>query len=146
MSTYLEQLTGVKSVVSGFMGGKLKNPSYKEVVYKNTGHVETVEVIYDSKKITYTQIAKYFFEIHDFTQTDGQGPDLGDQYLSVLFYNSVDEKKSAYQLVNILTQKGYKVATTISKSNTFYRAEKYHQNYYKRHNKTPYCHLYKKIF
>ena len=143
---YMEKLPGVSDVVSGFMGGNLKNPSYRDVVFKKTGHIETVEVTYDPKKISYETLAKNFFEIHDFTQTDGQGPDIGEQYLSVLFYNDADEKTVAEKLVAVLTKKGYKVATTIRKAETFYKAEGYHQDYYERHGKLPYCHGYKKIF
>lgn len=143
---HLEKLPGVKEVVSGFMGGHVENPSYKDVVYKKTGHVETVEVTYDPKKITYETLAKNFFEIHDFTQTDGQGPDIGEQYLSVLFYSDAKEREVAEQLVAALTKKGYKVATTIRRAQTFYAAEGYHQDYYKRSKKVPYCHSYTKIF
>lgn len=143
---YLEKLDGVKDVVSGFMGGHLKNPSYREVSYTNTGHVETVEVIYDPSKISYETLAKNFFEIHDFTQTNGQGPDIGSQYLSVIFYGDMQEKAVAQKLVEILTKKGYKVATEIKKAETFYPAEGYHQDYYQRHGKLPYCHSYKKVF
>ena len=143
---HLEKLVGVKSVVSGFMGGHVKNPSYREVSYTNTGHVETVEVTYDAQKISYETIAKNFFEIHDFTQRNGQGPDLGSQYLSVIFYSDAKEKKIAHRLISLLRQKGYSVATKVQKVTAFYPAEDYHQNYYQRHQKVPYCHSYHKIF
>lgn len=143
---HLEKLDGVKDVVSGFMGGYKKNPSYQDVSYTETGHVETVEVTYDPAKISYESIAKNFFEIHDFTQTNGQGPDIGSQYLSVIFYSDEAERRTARKLIGILSQKGYKVATKIEKASTFYPAEGYHQDYYKRHGKVPYCHSYSKIF
>ncbi len=143
---HLEKLPGVKDVVSGFMGGHVKDPSYKQVVYTRTGHVETVEVVYDPKKISFETLAKNFFEIHDFTQTNGQGPDMGSQYLSVIFYNDTKEKEVVEKLVSVLTKKGYKVATTIKKADIFYAAEGYHQDYYARSGKLPYCHSYKKIF
>jgi len=143
---HLEKLPGVKSVVSGFMGGYVKDPSYRQVVLTRTGHVETVEVVYDPKKISFETLAKNFFEIHDFTQTNGQGPDIGTQYLSVVFYNDVKEKAEVEKLVSILSKKGYKVATTIKKADTFYAAEGYHQDYYKRSGKLPYCHSYTKVF
>ncbi|MEN8147899.1 MAG: peptide-methionine (S)-S-oxide reductase MsrA [Campylobacterota bacterium] len=143
---HLEKLPGVKSVVSGFMGGHVKNPSYKEVVYTRTGHVETVEVVYDPKKISYETVAKNFFEIHDFTQTDGQGPDIGTQYLSVAFYSDAKERAVVEKLVSVLTKKGYKVATTVKKADTFYAADGYHQDYYRRSGKLPYCHSYQKVF
>jgi peptide methionine sulfoxide reductase msrA/msrB len=143
---YMEKLPGVKEVVSGFMGGHLKDPSYEDVVYKETGHFETVEVLYDPKKTSYETLAKNFFEIHDFTQTNGQGPDIGKQYRSVLFYSDDKEKAVAAKLVDILTKKGYKVATMIKKADSFYKAEGYHQDYYERHGKLPYCHSYRKLF
>ena len=143
---HLEKLDGVKSVVSGFMGGHKKNPSYRDVSYTNTGHVETVEVVYDPEKISYETIAKNFFEIHDFTQRNGQGPDIGSQYLSVIFYSDVDEKMVAHKLIDILTKKGFRVATKVQKASTFYPAEGYHQDYYQRHGKVPYCHSYSKVF
>ena len=143
---HLEKLPGVKDVVSGFMGGHVKDPSYRQVVFTRTGHVETVEVVYDPKKISFETLAKNFFEIHDFTQTNGQGPDIGTQYLSVVFYNDTKEKAEVEKLVNILSKKGYKVATTIKKAETFYAAEGYHQDYYARSGKLPYCHSYTKVF
>jgi len=143
---YMEKLPGVEDVASGFMGGHLVNPSYWDVVEKETGHVETVEVTYDPQKIGYETLAKNFFEIHDFTQTDGQGPDIGEQYHSVIFYSSDAEREIAEKLVSLLTKKGFRVATTIRKSESFYRAEGYHQDYYQRHGKLPYCHSYNKLF
>ena len=143
---HLEKLPGVKSVVSGFMGGHVKDPSYRQVVSTRTGHVETVEVVYDPNKISFETLAKNFFEIHDFTQTDGQGPDIGTQYLSVIFYNDAKEKAVVEKLVGILSTKGYKVATTIKRADTFYAAEGYHQDYYERSGKLPYCHSYSKVF
>ncbi len=143
---HLEKLDGVKGVVSGFMGGHKKNPTYQDVSYTDTGHVETVEVTYDPREISYETIARNFFEIHDFTQTDGQGPDRGDQYLSVIFYNDAAEKAVAEKLIDILRQKGYKVATKIKKTTPFYAAEAYHQDYYERSRKVPYCHSYTKVF
>jgi len=143
---HLEKLDGVKDVVSGFMGGHKKDPTYQDVSYTETGHVETVEVTYDPEKVSYETIAKNFFEIHDFTQTNGQGPDIGSQYLSVIFYSDAAEKAVAEKLINILRQKGYTVATTIKKATPFYAAEAYHQDYYERSGKVPYCHSYTKVF
>jgi len=143
---HLEKIDGVQEVVSGFMGGHVDNPSYKDVVYKNTGHVETVEVVYDATKVSYETLAKNFFEIHDFTQTNGQGPDIGSQYLSVLFFSDKQEQKVGEKLIKILEEKGYHVATKLQKTSPFYKAEGYHQDYYQRHGKMPYCHSYSKIF
>lgn len=143
---YMEQLDGVIDVKSGYMGGTVKYPSYRDVIKGNTGHYETVEVLYDSVKIKFYDLAKFFFEIHDPTQTNGQGPDIGEQYLSVVFYNSQDEKAETLELINILKAKGYKIATMVKKVSIFYEAEDYHQNYYKRNKKIPYCHFYTKRF
>ena len=143
---YLEAKTGVKSVKSGFMGGFKKNPTYEQVVYTKTGHIETVEVVYDSSVLSYEALTKLFFEIHDFTQVGGQGPDLGERYESYVFYSNESEKKIAQNIIDILTKKKYKVATRLRKASTFYDASTYHQDYYQRHNSTPYCHAYTKIF
>ncbi|NPA27577.1 MAG: bifunctional methionine sulfoxide reductase B/A protein [Epsilonproteobacteria bacterium] len=143
-----EQLDGVIYAQSGYMGGKSKNPTYKEVCSGDSGHLEVVEVAYDPSKITFKDLAKYFFEIHDPTQTDGQGPDIGPQYLSAIFYNDEEEKRIAQELINELEKKGLKVATKLipAKEHPFYKAEEYHQNYYKKRGSKPYCHSYIKRF
>lgn len=141
-----EHKKGVVSAVSGFMGGKTRNPSYQDVVYKNTGHFEVVKVIYDPDEINYEELAKFFFEIHDPTQTNGQGPDIGSQYLSAVFYENNDEKEIINKLIGILNKKGYKVATKIIPISKFFEAEKYHQDYYDKNKQKPYCHTYKKKF
>jgi len=143
---YLESQKGVKSVESGFMGGFKKDPTYREVVYTDTGHIETVKVMYDEKLTNFEALAKIFFEIHDFTQVGGQGPDIGERYESIVFYNSESEKKVSEKLIDKLTKKGYDVATKLRQSSMFYPAETYHQDYYVKHRKVPYCHVYKKIF
>ena len=141
-----EKQPGVKDVISGYMGGHKVNPDYYGVIKGDTGHVETVEVIYDPSEISYEKLAKLFFEIHDSTQKDGQGPDIGSQYLSVVFYNNEEEKKTTENLIKILKTKGIDAATTLKPNSPFYAAEGYHQDYYARTGKTPYCHVYKKIF
>ncbi|MEA3374533.1 MAG: bifunctional methionine sulfoxide reductase B/A protein [Campylobacterota bacterium] len=143
---YFEKREGVIEARSGYMGGKLENPTYKDVSYKETGHVEVVEVEYDPKKVTFEELTKLFFEIHDPTQRDGQGPDIGSQYLSVVFYNDEAEKETTENLIGILKDKGYGVATKVRKVDTFWLAEEYHQNYYRKTGKSPYCHSYKKRF
>ena len=89
---------------------------------------------------------KLFFETHDFTQVGGQGPDIGDQYRSVIFYTSPEQKAVAEKYLKILTEKGFKVATKLQPADEFWKAEDYHQEYYDKKNGTPYCHIYKKIF
>ena len=143
---YLEKLQGVKEVISGFMGGTQKNPGYRDVVYHNTGHFETVEVVYDPGKVSYETLAKTFFEIHDPTQKNGQGPDIGSQYLSAVFVSTPQERRTIERLIGQLEKRGYRVATKILPKKTFYRAEAYHQDYYERKGKRPYCHGYVKRF
>ncbi len=121
---------GVISAISGYIGGSMANPSYEDVTYRNTGHLEVVEVTYDSTTVNYEDLVKFFFEIHDPTQVDGQGPDIGEQYLSAIFYENDDEKKRIYKLINILKSKGYKIITKVLPAGTFWRAEEYHQDYY----------------
>ena len=143
---YMQRIPGVSTVESGFMGGHKKNPSYEEVCQKNTGHVEVVQVLFDPSKTDYETVAKLFFEIHDPTQEDGQGPDIGEQYRSVVFYTTPEQKRVAEKLVDQLKTKGYPVVTTIAPASTFWKAEEYHQNYYNRKGAEPYCHGYTKRF
>jgi peptide methionine sulfoxide reductase msrA/msrB len=137
---FLEKLDGVASVESGYAGGRTESPTYKQVINDNTGHLEVVRVRFDSNVITYRAVAKRFFEIHDPTQTDGQGPDIGEQYLSAVFYTSPGQKKDAEELIALLRERGYKVATTLREFSTFWPAEDYHQDYYVRKKQDPYCH------
>ena len=143
---FLQKEPGVISVTSGFIGGKVKNPSYKEVCTGNTGHAEAVKVAYDPEKTTYETLLKLFLEIHDPTQVGGQGPDIGNQYRSEIFYLNDDQKKTAEKCLNILRSKGFNVATVITPATEFYPAESYHQDYYSRNSKVPYCHAYTKRF
>jgi peptide methionine sulfoxide reductase msrA/msrB len=143
---FFENAPGVESAVSGFMGGHVKNPAYREVVTGRTGHAETVEVTYDPSVTDYETLAKLFFEIHDFTQVNRQGPDIGEQYRSVIFYSNEKEKETAEKLINLLQEKGYDVATNLTKAGDFYKAEEYYQDYYAEKGGMPYCHSYKKVF
>lgn len=138
---YLEQLDGVLSVESGYMGGTVANPTYEDVLTKKSGHYETVRVRYDSAKVDYETVAKLFFEIHDPTQDDGQGPDIGPQYRSAIFVQSPQERETIENLITVLKQRGYDVVTEIRDGAAkFWPAEDYHQDYYVRTGKTPYCH------
>lgn len=143
---YFMKANGVTHTTVGFMGGHVDNPSYEQVCQKNTGHLETTEVEYDSSKTTYEELVKLFFETHDFTQTNGQGPDIGPQYLSCIFYSNEAEKEIALKYINLLEAKGYKVATMLKPASKFWKAEEYHQQYYEHKGTKPYCHVYKKIF
>lgn len=143
---YFMKASGVKHTAVGFMGGHVDHPSYEQVCQKNTGHLETTEVEYDTSKTSYEDLVKLFFETHDFTQTNGQGPDIGPQYLSCIFYADNSEKEIAEKYIKILENKGYKVATMLKPLSTFWKAEDYHQQYYEHKGTSPYCHVYKKTF
>lgn len=143
---YLKKLPGVLKTQVGYTGGKKSQPSYNEVCSGSTGHVEAIRVIYDPKKLSYESLIKYFFEIHDPTQTNGQGPDLGWQYLSVIFYYDEHEKKISENLIQTLKEKGFPVATRLLPVSVFWPAEIYHQDYYTKNKKEPYCHRYEKKF
>lgn len=128
----MKKAPGVVQVTSGYMGGNKVNPTYHEVCSGRTGHVEVVEVIFDPKKTDYKAIAKLFFEIHDPSQENGQGPDHGEQYQSVIFYLTEAQKKVAQELIKELEKKGMKIATQLRVAKPFYAAEEYHQNYYEK--------------
>ncbi len=143
---YLEKLKGVKSATSGFMGGTMVNPTYRDVSTKDTGHIETVEVVYEPSKISYMNLAKAFFEIHDPTQKNRQGPDMGEQYQSAVFVTNDNERKIITSLLKQLKSNGYPPVTKILKADKFYKADEYHQNYHAKKRSTPYCHGYVKRF
>ena len=143
---YFNKHEGVIDALSGFMGGHLKNPTYQDICYKDTGHLEVVEIKYNADEVSYESLAKLFFEIHDPTQTNGQGPDIGSQYLSAVFVNDDEERKIVEKLIQKLEDKGLHVATKILEKEEFYVAEDYHQYYYQKTGKTPYCHSRKLRF
>lgn len=142
----LEKMDGVHDVVSGYMGGTVSNPAYRAVITGKTGHAEAVRVYYDPSKISYRQLAKMFFEIHDPTQVDRQGPDIGNQYRSAVFVTTPKQRTIVEELIQTLKKKGLKVVTTIHSAQAFWPAERYHQDYYVRTGKEPYCHGYVKRF
>ncbi|CEG59010.1 bifunctional methionine sulfoxide reductase B/A protein [Legionella fallonii] len=137
---FLHQIPGVLRVESGYTGGHTLDPSYEQVCRGSTGHYEAVRVIYDRAKTDYYHILKRFFEIHDPTQRTGQGPDLGQQYQSAVFYFNQEQKSEAESLIQQLRQRGYQVATRLIEAQPWWPAEEYHQNYYMKHRKAPYCH------
>jgi peptide methionine sulfoxide reductase msrA/msrB len=143
---YLQKSPGVISVTSGYTGGVVKNPTYQQVCTGNTGHAEAVKIVYDPKKTSYESLLKLFLETHDPTQVGGQGPDIGDQYRSEIFYQNEEQRVVAENNLKVLNSKGYKVATAVTKASEFYPAEAYHQDYYFKNGKTPYCHVYTKRF
>jgi peptide methionine sulfoxide reductase msrA/msrB len=142
----LKTLPGVIKVTSGYTGGATANPSYKELCSGLTGHAEAVEVLFDPEKISYETVAKHFFEIHNPTEKNRQGPDVGSQYRSAVFYLSEAQKKISQKLIDTLENKGLQVATTLTPASPFYPAEEYHQDYYSKTGKEPYCHMRVKRF
>lgn len=137
---------GVISIEAGYIGGHTQNPTYKEVCSDTTGHAEAVKIVFDPAKISYEKLARLFFEIHDPTQVDRQGPDIGDQYRSEVFYTTPEQKLITEKLIGELKTKGYKVVTKVTPAATFWKAEDYHQDYYGKTGKSPYCHRYVKRF
>lgn len=137
---FLQKATGVISTRAGYMGGESDNPGYEEVCRGTTGHAESVEVVFDPSQTSFEQLARLFFEIHDPTQVDRQGPDIGSQYRSAVFYTDEDQRKTALALVGILEETGYRVATKLRSAEKFWPAEEYHQDYYEKTGKLPYCH------
>ena len=143
---WMEKQKGVISAVSGYTGGTVDSPTYGQVSTGTTGHAEVVEVTFDPTKISYEDLVKLFFETHDPTQVGGQGPDIGSQYRSAIFYTNEEQKEIAEKYSNILRKKGYNVVTEITKASKFYPAEDYHQDYYDHKGTTPYCHFYREKF
>lgn len=143
---YFQKAKGVISTEVGYIGGHTKNPTYKEVCSHTTGHVEAIRVVFNTKETDYETLAKLFFEIHDPTQTNGQGPDIGEQYLSEVFYKNESQKEITQKLIEILKNNGFKVVTKLREATEFWPAEDYHQQYYENNGHAPYCHAYKKRF
>lgn len=127
---YFDQVPGVVQTTVGYAGGHTKKPSYEDVCSHNTGHAEVVHITFDPKLISYSVLIKHFFRIHDPTQLNRQGLDVGDQYRSVIYYYNDDQKKIAEDIKKA-EQKNYNlpIVTVIDKAPTFYEAEPYHQKY-----------------
>jgi len=143
---FFEKAEGVIDTQVGYIGGHKDNPTYKEVCAHTTGHAEAVRVTYDPTKTDYETLTKLFFETHDPTQVNRQGPDIGDQYRTEIFYLNDDQKAIAEKLKQELVDGGLKVATKITKATTFWEGEDYHEHYYSNKGGTPYCHAYTKRF
>jgi peptide-methionine (S)-S-oxide reductase len=137
-----EHVKGVTRATAGYSGGNVKNPSYEQVGSGDTGHAESVEVVYDPSKITFGQLLKVFFSVaHDPTQLNRQGPDEGTQYRSAIFYETPDQQRIAQAYVDQLTAAkvfSAPIVTQIAAYSGFYRAEEYHQDYAVRHPDNPY--------
>lgn len=136
-----QKLRGVQKVTSGFMGGHIKNPAYREVVQGRTGHAEAIQIEFNPEKIGYSELLSIFFTTHDPTTLNRQGNDVGTQYRSVIFYHSEKQKQIAEEVRKALNISHYnqKIVTEITKATAFYGAEEAHQNFYRTHRENPYC-------
>ena len=138
-----EELNGVLSVTSGYSGGTVANPTYKEVCTGETGHAECVQIVYEPNKITFDELLEVFFEVHDPTSLNRQGADVGTQYRSAIFYHNDEQKQKAEFYKNELNKSGAydkAIVTEIAAFSKFYPAEDYHQEYYENNkNSNPYC-------
>ncbi len=139
-----QMLDGVKSVVSGYSGGKVKNPSYREVCTGLTGHAEAVQITFDTAKTSVEEILKVFFTVHDPTTLNRQGADVGTQYRSVIFFRNEKQEKIAKNIIDDLNKaKAYSqpIVTQVVPYTNFYKAEDYHQDYYNLNKEEPYCRM-----
>ncbi len=136
----MRQWPGVVHTRVGYTGGSVVDPTYEEVCSGKTGHFEVLEVVFDPERVDYETLAKLFFEIHDPTQKGGQGPDIGPQYRSAIFYLTENQEHVAEKLLEQLKRQKMHAVTELLPATVFYPAEEAHQQYYERTGKTPYCH------
>lgn len=135
-------LDGVESVTSGYTGGEIKNPTYKEITTGTTGHAEAIKITFNPSVISYTEILEVFFSTHDPTTLNRQGYDKGTQYRSAIFYNSEEQKVAANNLIKALSEAkvfNSSIVTEVTTFDVFYEAEEYHQNYYNNNKTQGYC-------
>jgi len=138
------RMTGVKSALSGYMGGHVDNPTYRQVCSGSTGHVDVVQVTYDPAEVSFRDLLDVFFTVHDHTQLNMQGNDVGDQYRSVIFYTTEEQREEAEKAIAELdASKAYSepVVTAVEPASKFYPAEDYHQEYFDNNRAQPYCQL-----
>lgn len=131
---YFDQVPGVNKTEVGYIGGHMDNPTYEQVCSHTTGHAEATKVIFDPKKVGYETLVKQFFRMHDPTQLNRQGPDIGDQYRSTIFYGDEKQKKTAEKILDELNKSKFdgRIVTTLEPADKFYPAEDYHQKYIER--------------
>ncbi|MEM9362528.1 MAG: peptide-methionine (S)-S-oxide reductase MsrA [Bacteroidota bacterium] len=137
-----QRLNGVKEVISGYTGGAIKNPAYREICTGRTGHAEAVKIVFDASKVSYTELLEVFFATHDPTTLNRQGNDVGTQYRSEIFYTTEEQKAEAEAFISLLEKESVfasPVVTAISEEKPFYKAEIEHQNYYNDNKRQPYC-------
>jgi peptide methionine sulfoxide reductase msrA/msrB len=143
---HLQKQIGVIHTNVGYIGGYTENPTYQEVCSGQTNHAEAVEVFFNNELTDFETLAKVYFETHDPTQVDGQGPDIGTQYRSEIFVINEEQRETSKKLIDILKEKGVNVVTAITNAPKFWPAEGYHQDYYENKGQKPYCHIYQKKF
>ncbi len=141
----MQQVKGVIDAESGYMGGDVPNPTYEQVKTGKTGHAEVVKVVYDPAVVTYEELAKRFFEMHDPTQVNRQGPDVGNQYRTEIFYYSPEQKATAEKLIELLAKRGCRAVTKLTPAAEFFSAEEYHQDYIEKTGREA-CGMYSKRF
>ena len=137
-----QNIKGVEEVISGYIGGSIKNPSYREICSGRTGHAEAVRVVYDQTLVSFNLLVAIFFSTHDPTTLNRQGADVGTQYRSALFYTSENQRKIIYQVITELTQQSIFDAPLVTEVNAempFYIAEREHRNYFNNNREQPYC-------
>lgn len=142
LEAVFDQLEGVSDVVSGYMGGHVHNPSYRQVCGGNTGHAEVVQLRFDPSRISFREILEVFFSIHDPTTLNRQGNDVGPQYRSAIFYHSPEQQRVASELIGELNEQKIwprPIVTEVTPASTFYVAEDYHQEYFANNGGQPYC-------
>ena len=144
LEAVFERLVGVERVESGYSGGHVPHPSYHQVCTENTGHAEVVQIAFDPQVISYHEVLKVFFAVHDPTTLNRQGPDVGTQYRSAIFYHSPEQKAIAEKMIEELETARIwdrPIVTELTPITPFYPAEEYHQQYYRRNPEQPYCQL-----
>jgi peptide-methionine (S)-S-oxide reductase len=142
LEAVFSELRGVDSVVSGYSGGDTVNPSYEQVSTGKTGHAEAIQLLFDPEEISFKEILKIFFSMHDPTTLNRQGPDIGNQYRSAIFYHNEKQRAIANKVIQELNGQHIwdrPIVTEIRSFGSFYKAEEYHQNYYKRNPEQGYC-------
>lgn len=140
IENYFNNLEGVVQATSGYTGGYMESPTYREVCSGETGHAEAVEVVFDPSVISYEELARHFFEIHDPTTPNRQGVDVGNQYRSAVFYTSEQQRETVERLMGILRGRGFDVVTEVRPIDVFWPAEDYHQDYYGKNGGRSFCH------
>lgn len=137
-----QRLEGVENVISGFTGGNIKNPAYREIITGRTGHAEAIEITFDPEKIKFGDILFIFFSTHDPTTLNRQQNDVGTQYRSAIFYHSEEQRKTAEEIIKQLSEQKVfddPIVTEVTPAKEFYKAEEEHQDFYNQHRQQPYC-------